>query len=84
MLNQERLNVTGTIRWTLIPLALLSACATPEIPWSQEGKTETETEREYKECGFFARNRQDSDLASPFVKVDLEQCMLSRGYKPKP
>jgi hypothetical protein len=80
--------VKDTIRWTLILLALLSACATPEIPWRQEGKTEADTEQDYKACVFFARNRQESDISdinsSPFAKVDLEQCMLSRGYKPKP
>ncbi len=80
--------MNGIILRVMILLALLSACASPEIPWSQEGKTETETQREYKECVFFARNRQESDISdinsSPFAKVDLEQCMLSRGYKPKP
>lgn len=85
LLRQETLNVNGTTRLTMILLAFLSACATPEIQWSQEGKTETETQRDYKECVVFARNRQESDInASPFAKVDLEQCMLSRGYKPKP
>jgi hypothetical protein len=77
--------MTGRIFWAMILLVLLTACATPEIPWTQEGKTETDTEQDYKACGFFARNRQESDInASPFIKVDLEQCMLSRGYKPKP
>jgi hypothetical protein len=48
--------------------------------WKQDGKTQEETERDYKICYDLARDR-DPGIDPPFFNVNLNSCMESKGYK---
>ncbi len=71
-----------TAAWLLLVLALLTGCAT-KVEWVQEGKSDAETQRDYKECYAQTKQRYGTDLESPHFTADLNQCMESRGYKRK-
>ena len=66
----------------LLMVILVTACAT-KLEWTQEGKTEADTERDYDECYTQTSQRYGTNLKSPHFTVDLNQCMESRGYKRK-
>jgi hypothetical protein len=70
--------LTATTVCSLL-IATLSACAS--VGWVQEGKTEAETQRDYKECYAQTQQRYGTNLESPHFKADLHQCMESRGYR---
>jgi hypothetical protein len=74
----RRLTVTATC---MVLLAVCATCASAE--WVQEGKTEAETHRDYKQCYAQTQQRYGTDLESPHFKTDLAQCMESRGYRRK-
>jgi hypothetical protein len=63
-------------------IATLVACVAT-VEWVQEGKTEAETQRDYKECYAQTQQRYGTNLESPHFKADLDQCMESRGYRRK-
>ena len=67
---------------SVLMVILVTACAT-KVQWTQEGKTEADTERDYNECYAQTSQRYGTNLKSPHFTVDLNQCMESRGYKRK-
>lgn len=71
-----------TVLGCLLMVVLVTACAT-KVEWTQEGKTEAETERDYKECYDQTQKRYGTNLESPHFTTDLNQCMESRGYRRK-
>jgi hypothetical protein len=71
-----------TLLGCLLMAILVTACAT-KVQWTQEGKTEADTERDYNECYAQTSQRYGTNLKSPHFTVDLNQCMESRGYKRK-
>ena len=65
-----------------LALALCFCAGCSSSPrWKQDGKTQAETERDYKACYTATRDRYGSDLQSPPFTTDLNQCMESKGYK---
>ena len=64
----------------LLMVILLTACAT-KVEWTQAGKTEADTERDYDECHARTTQRYGTNLKSPHFTADLDQCMESKGYK---
>lgn len=79
-LNRIARRLTITVAYTVL-LAAFAACASAE--WVQEGKTDAETQRDYKECYAQTQQRYGTNLESPHFKADLDQCMESRGYRRK-
>ena len=71
-----------TVLGCLLMVILVTACAT-KVEWTQEGKTEADTERDYDECYAQTTQRYGTDLQSPHFTADLNQCMESRGYRRK-
>ena len=71
-----------TVLGCLLMVILVTACAT-KVEWTQEGKTEADTERDYDECYAQTTHRYGANLKSPHFTADLNQCMESRGYKRK-
>jgi len=71
-----------TVLGCLLMVILVTACAT-KVQWTQEGKTEAHTERDYDECYAQTTQRYGTNLKSPHFTEDLNQCMESRGYKRK-
>jgi len=71
-----------TVLGCLLIGVLVAACAT-KVEWTQEGKTEADTERDYDACYAQTSQRYGSDLESPHFTADLNQCMESRGYRRK-
>ena len=69
-----------TVLGYLLTVMLVTACAT-KVQWTQEGKTEADTERDYDECYAQTSQRYGTNLESPHFTADLHQCMESRGYK---
>jgi hypothetical protein len=53
------------------------------VRWKQEGKTQEETERDYKQCEKLTRDRYGPipNQDSPHFEADLNSCMESKGYK---
>jgi hypothetical protein len=70
---------TKTIRF-MLTLFLMTGCA-PRALWVQEGKTETETERDFNDCYAEAKQKFGTNLESPLFTTAVNQCMESRGYK---
>jgi hypothetical protein len=67
--------------WCLaLALCFAAGCSTTPH-WKQEGKTQAEMERDYKECYALTRDRYGSDLQSPPFTTDLNQCMEKKGYR---
>ena len=48
--------------------------------WKQDGKTQAETERDYKACNVLARDKNPG-IDPAFFNVDLNSSMESKGYK---
>lgn len=65
-----------------LALCLCATCSSAPR-WKQEGKTQEQTERDYKECEKLTRDRYGSiaNQDSPHFQADLNSCMESRGYK---
>jgi hypothetical protein len=80
LLNRIAKRLTIAVGYTVL-LAAFAACASAE--WVQEGKTDAETQRDYKECYAQTQQRYGTNLESPHFKADLDQCMESRGYHRK-
>jgi hypothetical protein len=66
--------------WFLLVLLLTTGCASKQV-WFQEGKTETETERDFNDCYAQAKQSFGTNLESPLGTTAVKQCMESRGYK---
>ena len=71
-----------TMLGCLLMVILGTACAT-KVEWTQEGKTEADTERDYDACYTQTTQRYGTNLESPHFTADLHQCMESRGYRRK-
>lgn len=67
---------------SLLLACVLVGCAS-SVQWVQAGKTEAETERDYKECRKQTEQQHGQNVASPHFTADLNQCMKSKGYQPK-
>jgi len=65
-----------------LALCLCAACSSA-VRWKQEGKTQEETERDYKQCEQLTRDRYGPipNQDSPHFEADLNSCMESKGYK---
>ena len=63
----------------LLAVLLISGCAS-RPNWVQEGKSDAETDRDYRECYDQTQKKYGTNLESPHFRVDLDQCMESRGY----
>ena len=70
---------TKTIRFLFLVLLLTSCASRPT--WLQEGKTSTDTERDFNDCYAEAKRKFGTNLESPLFTIDVKQCMESRGYK---
>jgi len=72
------------LRPLFIALVICSVAACSSTPrWKQEGKTQAETDHDYKLCYTQTRDKYGSDLQSPHFTADLNSCMESKGYNPK-
>lgn len=67
---------------SLLLCVLVLGCAS-QVHWAQEGKTEAETERDYRDCVDQTQKRYGTIVESPHFTTDLNQCMESKGYKRK-
>ena len=64
-----------------VALALCFCAGCSSSPrWKQNGKTQAETERDYKACYVLVRDKYPG-IDPAFFNVDLNTCMESKGYK---
>jgi hypothetical protein len=68
--------------YLLLIFVLNTGCA-PNVQWVQEGKSEAETQRDYRDCYDQTQKRHGTNLESPHFTADLNQCMESKGYRKK-
>ena len=66
--------------WFFLIFLVMTGCASKQV-WMQEGKTETETERDFNDCYAQATQKFGADFESPRLSTAVKQCMESRGYK---
>jgi hypothetical protein len=75
-------NMRQPLIYFALIMCLCAACSsTPR--YHQAGKTEAETERDYKDCEKLTRDRYGSrpNQDSPHFRADLDSCMESKGYQ---
>lgn len=64
-----------------LALALCFCAGCSSSPrWKQDGKTQEETERDYKTCYGLTRDKHPG-IDPAFFDVDLNSCMEAKGYK---
>ena len=74
-----RSRVNTKTMWLVLVLFLMAGCASRPV-WVQEGKTDTQTERDFNDCHTQAKQKFGTNLESPLFTTAVNQCMESRGY----